>query len=61
MNPDGRVSLDKLRKEFTTGGFKVMGEIGLQYEGLSPSDPSVDKYFTFAEELRIAVAIHIRT
>jgi len=37
MNPDGRVSLDKLRKEFTTGGF------------------------TFAEELRIAVAIHIRT
>ena len=30
--------LDELRKEFTTGGFKVMGEIGLQYEGISPSD-----------------------
>ena len=42
MNPGGRVPLDELRKDFTTGGFKVMGEIGLQYEGISPTDPSVD-------------------
>ena len=61
MNPGARVSLDKLRQEFTTGGFKVMGEIGLQYEGLSPSDPSVDKYFALAEELDIPVAIHMGT
>ena len=32
--------LDELRKHFTQDGFKVMGEIGLQYEGISPSDPS---------------------
>lgn len=56
-----RVPLDELRKDFTTGGFKVMGEIGLQYEGLSPSDPSVDKYFALAEELDIPIAIHMGT
>jgi predicted TIM-barrel fold metal-dependent hydrolase len=56
-----RVSLEQLRKDFTTGGFKVMGEIGLQYEGISPSDPSVDSYFALAEELDIPVAIHMGT
>ena len=61
MNPGARVPLDELRKDFTTGGFKVMGEIGLQYEGLSPSDPSVDQYFALAEELDIPVAIHMGT
>ena len=61
MTPGARVDLDKLRQEFTSGGFKVMGEIGLQYEGLSPSDPSVDKYFALAEELDIPVAIHMGT
>lgn len=61
MAPGKRVPLDELRKDFTTGGFKVMGEIGLQYEGLSPSDPSVDKYFALAEELDIPVAIHMGT
>ncbi len=61
MQPGARVPLDELRKDFTTGGFKVMGEIGLQYEGLSPSDPSVDKYFALAEELDIPVAIHMGT
>jgi uncharacterized protein len=57
----GRVPLEELRKDFTTGGFKVMGEIGLQYEGISPSDMSVDQYFALAEELDIPVAIHMGT
>ena len=61
MQPGKRVALDDLRKDFTTGGFKVMGEIGLQYEGLSPSDPSVDQYFALAEELDTPVAIHMGT
>ncbi len=59
--PGQRVALEELRKDFTTGGFKVMGEIGLQYEGISPSDPSVDAYFALAEELDIPVAIHMGT
>jgi predicted TIM-barrel fold metal-dependent hydrolase len=61
MNFGGRTPVDELRKDFTTGGFKVMGEIGLQYEGLSPSDMSVDQYFALAEELDIPVAIHMGT
>jgi predicted TIM-barrel fold metal-dependent hydrolase len=61
MAPGQRVDLAELRRAFTSGGFKVMGEIGLQYEGLSPSDPSVDAYFALAEELDIPVAIHMGT
>jgi len=61
MAPGQRVALDELRKDFSSGGFKVMGEIGLQYEGISPSDPSVDSYFALAEELDIPVAIHMGT
>jgi uncharacterized protein len=61
MAQNNRVPLDELRKNFTTGGFKVMGEIGLQYEGISPSDMSVDKYFALAEELDIPIAIHMGT
>jgi uncharacterized protein len=61
MAPGQRVSLEELRKSFTSGGFKVMGEIGLQYEGISPSDPSLDAYFALAEELDIPVAFHMGT
>src|SRR3954454_10681231 len=61
MPPGRRVPLEELRKDFTKDGFKVMGEIGLQYEGISPSDPSVDSYFALAEELDIPVAIHMGT
>ena len=53
--------VEELRTAFTTGGFKVMGEVGLQYQGLSPSDPSVDAYFALAEELDIPVGIHMGT
>lgn len=61
MTPGARVPVDELRKDFKQDGFKVMGEIGLQYENLSPSDPSVDQYFALAEELDIPVAIHMGT
>jgi predicted TIM-barrel fold metal-dependent hydrolase len=61
IQPGQRVPADELRKDFTTGGFKVMGEIGLQYEGISPSDMSVDQYFALAEELDIPVAVHMGT
>jgi predicted TIM-barrel fold metal-dependent hydrolase len=61
IEPGARVPVEELRKSFTEGGFKVMGEIALQYEGLSPSDPSVDPYFALAEELDVPVAIHMGT
>ena len=61
MQPGALVPVEELRGLFTKGGFKVMGEIGLQYQGLSPSDMSVDQYFALAEELDIPVAIHMGT
>jgi predicted TIM-barrel fold metal-dependent hydrolase len=61
IQPGACVPVEELRKSFTEGGFKVMGEIGLQYEGLSPSDPSVDAYLALAEELDVPVAIHMGT
>jgi len=61
LAPEQRVAPAELRRLFTEEGFEVMGEIGLQYEGLSPSDPSVDAYFALAEELDIPVAIHMGT
>jgi predicted TIM-barrel fold metal-dependent hydrolase len=56
-----RVPIEQLRTTFTSDGFKVMGEIGLQYQGISPSDMSVDQYFALAEELDVPVAIHMGT
>lgn len=61
LSPGKRVPVEELRKDFAQDGFKVMGEIGLQYEGVSPSDPSVDQYFALAEELDVPVAIHMGT
>ncbi len=60
-DPTRETPVAELRRLFTTGGFKVMGEIGLQYQGMSPSDPRFDKYFALAEELDVPVAIHMGT
>jgi predicted TIM-barrel fold metal-dependent hydrolase len=63
LGVDGKptVTVEQLREYYTKGGFKVMGEIGLQYNGISPSDPRADPYFALAEELDIPVAIHMGT
>ncbi len=53
--------LAELREEFSANGFKVMGEIGVQYDGVNPDDPALDKYFALAEELDIPVGIHMGT
>jgi predicted TIM-barrel fold metal-dependent hydrolase len=56
-----RLPVEQVRASFAKDGFKVMGEIGLQYQGISPSDMSVDQYFALAEELDVPVAIHMGT
>lgn len=63
MGPDVNMEeeLERLEGLFTGGGFQVMGEIGLQYQGMSPSDMAVDEYFGLAERLDIPVAIHMGT
>jgi predicted TIM-barrel fold metal-dependent hydrolase len=56
-----RLPVEQVKTAFATDGFKVMGEIGLQYQGISPSDMSVDEYFAIAEQLDVPVAIHMGT
>jgi predicted TIM-barrel fold metal-dependent hydrolase len=48
---------DSLSKGF----YKVMGEVAPQYQGISPSDKSLDGYFAAAEKLNIPVGIHMGT
>jgi len=59
--PKKQAELQRLREDFTSGGYQVMGEIAIQYQGMSPSDPAVDEYFALAEELDIPVGIHMGT
>jgi len=45
----------------SSGFYKVMAEVAPQYQGLSPSDSSLDAYFAAAEKLNIPVGIHMGT
>lgn len=45
----------------TSGFYKVMAEVAPQYQGMSPSDTSLDAYFAAAEKLNIPVGIHMGT
>lgn len=36
----------------------TLGELGLQYMGVSPRDPSMEPYWTLAEELDLPVGLH---
>ena len=52
-------SVDSVRKLFSSGRFKVFGEIMAQYGGIAPNDPSLDPYWAVLEEMNIPVGIHI--
>ena len=51
-------SVDRLREEMRAGRVRVLGELGLQYLGMSPNDPRIEPYYALAEELDVPVAIH---
>ena len=58
---DGRTPLpppEELRKAFTIGELKVLGEIGAQYHGLDPGDAWFEPYLALAEEFDVPVGIH---
>lgn len=50
--------LEKLRAEYESGRFSALGEIGTQLNGIPPNDPSLEPYFSLAEELDLPVLIH---
>ena len=47
-----------LRDAFASGALSVLGELGLQYRGLSPGDPQLEPYFALAEAMDVPVALH---
>ncbi len=51
--------LAELRQLVKEGKVEVFAEISAQYRGLSPADPSLDPYYSLAEELDIPVGIHM--
>jgi len=53
--------LGVLRKAFSAGQFRVLGEVTAQYAGASLSDPKYDPYLALAEEFDIPVALHTGT
>ncbi|WP_423126329.1 amidohydrolase family protein [Gaoshiqia sp. Z1-71] len=55
------MSVEAFRDSLSNGFYKVMGECAPQYQGISPSDLSLDEYFGIAEEFGIPVGIHLGT
>lgn len=55
------ISVQAMRDSLSNGFYKLMSECAPQYQGLSPSDMSLDPYFAIAEELGIPVGIHMGT
>ena len=48
-----------LREWFATRRFLVFGEVGIQYQGVSPSDPRFEPYLAVAEATDVPLGIHI--
>ena len=47
-----------LRADVRAGRVHVLGELALQYRGMSPNDPRLEPYYALAEELDIPVGLH---
>ena len=54
-----KLSVDSLQTLFQSKEFKVFGEIVLQYDGYSVSDPAFEPFLKMAEDLDVPVGIHI--
>jgi len=53
------LEIESLRARYKSGQLRIMGEVGAQYDGLSPSDPVLDPYFALAESLDVPACIHM--
>lgn len=50
--------LSALRANIGAGRVHVLGELALQYRGMSPNDPRLEPYYALAEELDVPVGLH---
>jgi hypothetical protein len=55
------MTVQAFKDSLSNGFYKVMSEVAPQYQGMSPSDMSLDAYFAVAEELNMPVGIHMGT
>jgi predicted TIM-barrel fold metal-dependent hydrolase len=54
-----KVDLALLRREHAAGRLQLIGEVGSQYEGITPNDPRMEPLFAIAEELDVPLALHM--
>lgn len=59
ISSPNEITVKAFQDSLNSGFYKVMGEVAPQYQGLSPSDMSLDEYFAVAEKLNIPVGIHM--
>jgi predicted TIM-barrel fold metal-dependent hydrolase len=55
---DTLLAVATLEPLFATGELQVLGELGLQYRGLSPSAPELTAYWALAAARKSPVAVH---
>jgi predicted TIM-barrel fold metal-dependent hydrolase len=55
------ITVQAMNDSLSSGFYKVMSEVAPQYNGMSPSDMSLDEYFAIAEKLDMPVGIHMGT
>ncbi|MDW3646050.1 MAG: amidohydrolase family protein [Bacteroidia bacterium] len=48
----------RFRQELENGNLQIMGEIGVQYDGMAPNNKALEPYFSLAEEFDVPVLIH---
>lgn len=58
-SPEKLPSVEELRKRYAAGRLKSLSELSLQYQGIAPTDPRMEPYWSLAEDLDIPVGIHI--
>ena len=51
-------SVDSLRALVEDGTVGVLGELGLQYEGIAPDDPRLAPYYDYLEASGVPLALH---
>jgi len=49
----------EIRRWVRSGQIAVLGEVGLEYAGMSPADPAYEAYFKLAAELDVPLAVHM--
>jgi hypothetical protein len=57
LKPD-QPDIERLRQAYQHGLIGGMGEIGTQLSGVAPNDPTLEPYFSLAEEHDVPVLIH---